>query len=71
MKLVRLFKTCLNGIYSKVSVGKYLLDALPIQNGLEQGNDLWTLLSNFALEYAFKGTGIEWDKSATVVILLG
>jgi hypothetical protein len=35
-KLVRLMKMCLNEIYSKVHVGKFLSDTFPIQNGLKQ-----------------------------------
>jgi hypothetical protein len=34
MKLVRLIKTCLNKMYSKVHTGKHLSDNFPIQNGL-------------------------------------
>jgi hypothetical protein len=36
MKLVKLFKMCLNDTYSKVCVGKDLSDTFPIQNGLKQ-----------------------------------
>jgi hypothetical protein len=42
---------CLNETYSKVHIGKYLSNSFPIQNGLEEGNALSLLLSNFALEY--------------------
>jgi len=35
MKLVRLIKMCLNEMYSNVCIGKNLLDASPIQNGLQ------------------------------------
>jgi hypothetical protein len=38
MKLVRLFKICLNEIYSKVRIGKHLSDSFTIQNGLKQGD---------------------------------
>jgi hypothetical protein len=31
-----------------------LSDNFPIQNGLKQGDDLWPLLFNFALEYAIR-----------------
>jgi hypothetical protein len=48
MKLVRLIKMCLNETYSKVRIGKHLSDSFPIQNGLKQGDDLSTLLFNFA-----------------------
>jgi hypothetical protein len=53
-KLVRLFKMCLNEIYSNVHIGKLLSDKFPIQNGLKQGNALSPLLFNFALEYAIR-----------------
>jgi hypothetical protein len=36
----------------KVSTGKHLSDAFPIQNGLKQGGALPQVLLNFALEYA-------------------
>jgi hypothetical protein len=36
MKLVRLIKMCLNEMYIKVHVGKYLSDSFPIQNSLKQ-----------------------------------
>jgi hypothetical protein len=54
MKLVRLIKMCLNETYSKVHIGKYLSDSVPIQNGLKQGDALSPLLFNFALEYAIR-----------------
>jgi hypothetical protein len=50
MKLVRLIKMCLNDIYSKVRIGKYLSDSSSVQNGLKQGHALSPLLFNFALE---------------------
>jgi hypothetical protein len=53
-KLVRLIKMCLNGTYSKVHIGELLSDKFPIQNGLKQGDALFPLLFNFALEYAIK-----------------
>jgi hypothetical protein len=40
MKLVRLIKMCLNEAYSKVCIGKYLFNNVPIQNGLKQGDAL-------------------------------
>jgi hypothetical protein len=52
MKLVRLFKLCLNETYSKVCKGNHLSHSLPIQNGLKQGDALSLLLFNFNLEYA-------------------
>jgi hypothetical protein len=44
MKSVRLIKMCLNKSCSKVRIGKYLLDAFPIQNGLKQVDTLLSLL---------------------------
>ena len=52
MKLVRLIKLCLNETYSRVRVGKNLVDMFPIRNGLKQGDALSPLFFNFALEYA-------------------
>jgi hypothetical protein len=52
MKLVWLIEMRLNDTYSKVSRGKNLSDAFPIQNGLREGNGLSPLILNFALEYA-------------------
>jgi hypothetical protein len=54
MGLVRLITMCLNETYSKVRIGKYLSDNLPIQNGLKQGDALSSLLFNFALVYAIR-----------------
>ena len=49
MNLVRLIKTFLNEMYSRVQVGKNLSDMFPIRNSLKQGDDLAPLLFNFAL----------------------
>jgi hypothetical protein len=54
MKLVRLIKMCLNVVYSKIRIGKYLSDSFPIQNGLKQRGALLPLFFNFALEYAIR-----------------
>jgi hypothetical protein len=54
MKLVRLIKMCLNETHRKVSIGKYLSNGFPIQNGLKQGGALSPLLFKFALEYAIR-----------------
>ena len=54
MKLVRLIKMCLNEMHSTVRVGKNLSDMFPTRNGLKQGDALWPLLFNFALEYAIR-----------------
>jgi hypothetical protein len=48
MRVVIVFKMCLNGVYSKVRIGKYWPHISPIQNGLKQGDALSPLLSNFA-----------------------
>jgi hypothetical protein len=45
---------CLNETYSTVRIGKFQSDKFPIQNGLKQGDILWSLLFNFALEYAIR-----------------
>jgi hypothetical protein len=71
MKLVTLLKMCLNNTYSKARIDKNPSDAFPVQNGLKQGDDLSSLLFNFALEYAIRKvqkvevTGSEWDTSAS------
>jgi hypothetical protein len=41
-------------MYSKVHIGKYLLDNFPIQNGLKQGDALAPLLLTLSLEYAIR-----------------
>jgi len=40
MKLVRLFKMCLNETYSKVCIGKNLSNVFPIQNSLKKVSPL-------------------------------
>jgi hypothetical protein len=45
---------CLNETYNKVRIDKNLSDAVPIENGMKQGNALSPLLSNFALKYAIR-----------------
>ena len=50
LKLVRQIKMCLNETCSRVRVGKHLCDMFPIRKGLKQGDALWPLLFNFALE---------------------
>jgi hypothetical protein len=47
MKLVRLIKLCLNEMYSKVRIGRYLSDNFPISNYLNQGDALSPLLFNY------------------------
>jgi hypothetical protein len=41
-------------MYGKICIGNHLYDNFPIQNGLKQGDALWPLLFNFALEYAIR-----------------
>jgi hypothetical protein len=45
---------CLNETYSKIRISKLLSDKFPIQNGLKQGETLWSLLFYFALVYAIR-----------------
>jgi hypothetical protein len=71
MKLVRLIKTCLNEIYSKIHIGKQLSDSCPIQKGLNQGVQsplLFQLHSRICCQEGPGkpgGTEIEWDTSAS------
>ena len=57
MKLVRLIKGCMSETYSRVCVGKNLSVRFPIRNGLKKGDAVFSLLFNFALEYALGGFG--------------
>jgi hypothetical protein len=54
MKLVKLIKMCLNETYSIVRIGKHLSYSFPLQNDLNVGGALSSLLFNFALEYAIR-----------------
>jgi hypothetical protein len=54
MKLVRLIKMCLNEMYSKVHIGTHMSNSFPSQNDLKQGDSLFPLLFNFALEYSIR-----------------
>ena len=38
----------------RVRVGKNLYDRFPVKDGLKQGDALWPLLFNFALEYTIR-----------------
>ena len=46
---------------SNVRVGKDLSDMFPIRNGLKQGDALWPLLLNFALEYTIRWVQVNQD----------
>jgi hypothetical protein len=61
VKLVRLTKMCLKETYSRVQVGKYLSDMLPVRNGLKQGDALSPLLFHFALESAISRVQVNHD----------
>jgi len=50
MKLVSLIEVCMSETYSRV----YLF---PIRNGLKKGDAVFSLVFNFALEYALGGFG--------------
>ena len=52
---------CLNDTYSRVRVGKHLSDRFPIKNDLKQGDDLPSLLFNFALEYTIRRVQVHQD----------
>jgi hypothetical protein len=54
MKLVRLIKMCLIETYGRVGVGKHLSDMFPMSNDFKEGDALWPLLFNFALEYVIR-----------------
>jgi hypothetical protein len=54
MKLLRLINMCLNEMYGKVCISKYLSDSFPIQNDLKEGDTIVPLLFSFALEYAIR-----------------
>jgi len=70
MKLVRFIKLCLSETYSKVRTGKNLSDALPIQNGLKQGDfiaisfQLCFRICHWEGPIKSGGTGDEWNISA-------
>jgi hypothetical protein len=57
VKLARLIKMCLTEMYSRVRVGENLSDKFQIRKGLKQGDAVFPLLCNFALEYAIRRVG--------------
>jgi hypothetical protein len=54
MKLVRLFKMCLNDMHSKVCICKHLADNFSIQNVLKYVDVVLPLLFNLALGYPIR-----------------
>ena len=61
MKLVRLIKICLNETCGRVEVDKHLSDIFPTGNDFKQGDALWPLLFNFALEYIIRRNQVNPD----------
>ena len=59
--LVSLIKMCLNETYSRVRGGKSLSDMFHITIGLKQGDALYTLLFDFALEYVIRRVQVNQD----------
>jgi hypothetical protein len=54
IKLIWLFKRCLNETYSKGHIGKHVSNNFLIHNGRKQGDTLLPFLFTFALEYAIR-----------------
>jgi hypothetical protein len=72
MKLVEIIKMFLSETCAKVHVGKNLLDAFPVQNGLEQGDAFHLCFRICYQEGARKSgrIGIEWNTSTPVPMLM-
>ena len=51
IQLVRLIKICVNETYNRVQVGKHVSDMFPVRNDVKEGDALFPLLFNFALDY--------------------
>jgi hypothetical protein len=71
LKLVRLIKMCLDEMYKKVYMGKYVSEALSIQSRLKQRDASSSLFFSFSSEHTIRKvgggrTGIEWDTSVSV-----
>jgi len=54
MKLVRLIKMYLNETYNRVWVATHLFDMFLFWNGLKQGDALFPLQFNLALDYTIR-----------------
>jgi hypothetical protein len=61
MKLIGIIKMFLTETYSRVRLGKNLSDMFPIRTGSNQGDALWPLLFNSALEYANRRIQVNQD----------
>jgi hypothetical protein len=63
---------CLTETYSRVRVGKNtcMSDMFPIRNGLKQGDDLSSLLFNFALGYAIRRVQVNHDRTVILPVVL-
>ena len=70
---VRVIKTSLDEIQSKVKIGNYLSSSFLIENSLKQGDALSALLFNFPLEYAIRNiqeSNLGLDMNGTHQIVL-
>jgi hypothetical protein len=61
MKMVRLVQMRLIETYSRVRACKKMSDMFPIRNGLKQGDALFLLLFDFALDYTIKRVQVNQD----------
>ena len=58
---------CLNEIFNKTGMEKYLSDTFAIQYCLKQGDTSWQLPPNFLSRMSKEGIETEWDTSASGV----